>query len=71
MLNFLKIFIMDTLYTNFGDILYMKERWCEKMRRNVMAAFALSLSIVGTVISITGIVLAACGLAGSKRLYRH
>ena len=41
------------------------------MRRNVMAAFALSLSIVGTVISITGIVLAACGLAGSKRLYRH
>lgn len=41
------------------------------MRRNVMAAFALSLSIVGTVISITAIVLAACGLGGSRRIYRH
>ena len=41
------------------------------MRRNVMAAFALSLGLVGTVISITAIVLAGCGLGGSKRMYRH
>lgn len=41
------------------------------MRRNVMAAFALSLSIVGTVISITGIVLAGCALGSRRRLYHH
>ncbi len=41
------------------------------MRKNVMAAFALSLGIVGTVISITAIVLAGCGLGGSRRMYRH
>lgn len=39
------------------------------MRRNIMAAFALSLSIVGTVISITGIVLAACALGSRRRVY--
>ena len=41
------------------------------MRRNILAAFGLSLGIVGTVISITAIVLAGCGLGGSKRMYRH
>ena len=40
------------------------------MRRNIMAAFALSLSIVGTVISITGIVLAGCALDSRRRLHR-
>lgn len=41
------------------------------MRRNVMAAFALSLSIVGTVISITAVVLAGCALGTGRRAYRR
>lgn len=37
------------------------------MRRNIMSAFALSLGIVGTVISITAIVLASCSFGGKRR----
>lgn len=41
------------------------------MRRNVMAAFALSLSIVGTVISITAVVLSGCALGAGRNAYHR
>lgn len=41
------------------------------MRKNIMAAFALSLGIVGTVISITAIVLAGCSLGARRRIYHR
>ena len=41
------------------------------MRKSIMSAFGLSLGIVGTVISITAIVLSACGLGSGRNSYRR
>lgn len=41
------------------------------MRKNIMAAFALSLGIVGTVVSIVSIVLAGCALGSRRRIYHR
>lgn len=41
------------------------------MKGRVMSAFALALSITGTVISITAIVLASCSLAMKSRRPSH